>query len=51
MVKLKPLGEQVVVLMGASSGIGRESALRFARKGAKVVVSARGAEGLASLVQ
>jgi NAD(P)-dependent dehydrogenase (short-subunit alcohol dehydrogenase family) len=51
MVKLKPLGEQVVVLMGASSGIGRESALRFARKGARVVVSARGEEGLDSLVE
>ena len=34
MEQLKPVGEQVVVLMGASSGIGRESALRFARKGA-----------------
>src|SRR5215210_3386788 len=51
MEQLKPVGEQVVVLMGASSGIGRESALRFARKGAKVVVSARGEEGLGSLVQ
>ncbi len=30
--------EQVVVLMGASSGIGRETALRFAERGAKVVV-------------
>jgi NAD(P)-dependent dehydrogenase (short-subunit alcohol dehydrogenase family) len=50
-VQLKPVGEQVVVLMGASSGIGRESALRFARKGARVVVSARGEEGLESLVQ
>ena len=37
--------------MGASSGIGRETALRFARKGAKVVVSARGEEGLDSLVE
>src|SRR5215208_2782510 len=51
MEQLKRVGEQVVVLMGASSGIGRESALRFARKGAKVVVSARGEEGLNSLVQ
>ncbi|HVD43992.1 MAG TPA: SDR family oxidoreductase [Rubrobacter sp.] len=51
MVKLKPVGEQVVVLMGASSGIGRETALRFARKGARVVVSARGEEGLDSLVE
>jgi NAD(P)-dependent dehydrogenase (short-subunit alcohol dehydrogenase family) len=51
MEQLKPVGEQVVVLMGASSGIGRESALRFARKGARVVVSARGEEGLDSLVK
>jgi NAD(P)-dependent dehydrogenase (short-subunit alcohol dehydrogenase family) len=51
MVKLKPVGEQVVALMGASSGIGRETALRFARKGARVVVSARGEEGLNSLVE
>jgi NAD(P)-dependent dehydrogenase (short-subunit alcohol dehydrogenase family) len=51
MEQLKPVGDQVVVLMGASSGIGRESALRFARKGAKVVASARSEEGLDSLVQ
>jgi NAD(P)-dependent dehydrogenase (short-subunit alcohol dehydrogenase family) len=51
MVQLKPVEEQVVALMGASSGIGRETALRFARKGAKVVVSARGEEGLDSLVE
>ena len=37
--------------MGASSGIGRETALRFAKRGAKVVVSARGEEGLDSLVE
>jgi NAD(P)-dependent dehydrogenase (short-subunit alcohol dehydrogenase family) len=51
MVKLKPVGQQVVALMGASSGIGRETALRFARNGARVVVSARGEEGLDSLVE
>jgi NAD(P)-dependent dehydrogenase (short-subunit alcohol dehydrogenase family) len=51
MVQLKPVGEQVVVLMGASSGIGRETALRFAKSGAKLVVSARGEEGLDSLVE
>jgi NAD(P)-dependent dehydrogenase (short-subunit alcohol dehydrogenase family) len=50
-MRLKPIEEQVVVLMGASSGIGRETALRFARRGAKVVVSARGEEGLDSLVE
>ena len=49
-MQLKLVGDQVV-LMGASSGMGRETALRFARKGAKVVVSARGEEGLNSLVE
>ncbi len=46
---LKPLQDQVVVLMGASSGIGREAAKRFAARGASVVVSARGEEDLDSL--
>src|SRR5215203_3400100 len=50
-MRLKPIDEQVVVLMGASSGIGRQTALRFVERGAKVVVSARGEEGLASLVE
>jgi NAD(P)-dependent dehydrogenase (short-subunit alcohol dehydrogenase family) len=50
-MKLKPVENQVVVTMGASSGIGRETALRFAHKGAKVVVSARSQEGLRSLVE
>src|SRR5215207_5717410 len=49
-VHLKPVEEQVVTLMGASSGIGREAALQFAKRGAKVVVSARSEEGLDSLV-
>jgi NAD(P)-dependent dehydrogenase (short-subunit alcohol dehydrogenase family) len=49
MVKLKPVGDQVVVVMGASSGIGREAARRFAARGAKLVVSARTASALASL--
>src|SRR3712207_2424930 len=51
MVRLKPVEEQVVALMGASSGIGRETALRFAERGARVVVSARNEEGLDSLLQ
>jgi NAD(P)-dependent dehydrogenase (short-subunit alcohol dehydrogenase family) len=51
MMQLKPVEEQVVALMGASSGIGRDTALRFAERGAKVVVSARGEEGLHSLVE
>jgi NAD(P)-dependent dehydrogenase (short-subunit alcohol dehydrogenase family) len=49
-VKLKPIEDQVVVLMGASSGIGREAALRFGRRGAKVVVSARSVDDLNVLV-
>jgi hypothetical protein len=36
---------------GASSGIGCETTLRFARRGAKVVASARSEEGLDSLVE
>ena len=39
----------VVVIVGASSGIGRETALRFARRGAKLVIAARNDEGLESL--
>lgn len=50
-MRLKPVEEQVVALMGASSGIGREAALRLARRGARVVVSGRDEEGLGSLVQ
>jgi NAD(P)-dependent dehydrogenase (short-subunit alcohol dehydrogenase family) len=49
-MKLKPVNEQVVVLLGASSGIGRESALRLAARGAKVVVAARSEPGLVALV-
>lgn len=40
MARLKPVGDQVVVVMGASSGIGREAARCFAAAGARVVASA-----------
>jgi NAD(P)-dependent dehydrogenase (short-subunit alcohol dehydrogenase family) len=39
MMQLKPVEEQVAAMMGASSGIGRETALQFAERGANVVVS------------
>lgn len=48
--KLKPIEEQVVVIFGASSGMGREAAIQFARRGAKVVVASRDAEALSTLV-
>jgi NAD(P)-dependent dehydrogenase (short-subunit alcohol dehydrogenase family) len=49
-IRLKPLTEQVAVVLGASSGIGRASALRLARRGATVVVAARNEPALQSLV-
>lgn len=50
-ITLKPVGVQVVVVFGASSGIGRITALEFAKRGAKVVVAARSEAGLKSLVE
>jgi len=37
----RPINDQVVVITGASSGIGRETAIRFGAKGAAVVLAAR----------
>ncbi len=48
---LKPINDQVVAVIGASSGIGRKTALQFAKRGAKLVVSARSQSGLESLVE
>lgn len=50
-MKLKPLAEQVVVVFGASSGIGRATAKQFAQNGAAVVVAARTRSSLDQLVQ
>lgn len=49
-VKLKKLSEQVVVITGASSGIGLVTARMAARRGARLVVAARAAEALTQLV-
>jgi NAD(P)-dependent dehydrogenase (short-subunit alcohol dehydrogenase family) len=42
----KPIADQVVVVAGASSGIGRAVARAVGERGAKVVVAARNADGL-----
>src|SRR5207253_534630 len=47
----KPLREQVIVITGASSGVGRAIARAAGERGAKVVVAARGEEGLAAAVE
>ena len=47
----KPLSEQVMVVTGASSGVGRAIARAAGERGAKVVVAARGEEGLAAAVE
>ncbi len=43
---MKPIAEQVVVITGASSGIGRATALAFGRERATVVLAARNVAAL-----
>lgn len=45
-VSLKPLSDQVMVIVGASSGIGLATARRAAAAGAKVVLAARNSDAL-----
>ena len=40
-IRLKPIKDQVIVITGASSGIGLATALEAARRGARVVVASR----------
>ena len=48
--KLKPLAEQVIVITGASSGIGRVTAKAAAARGAKVLLIARNEASLGEVV-
>ncbi|MCZ2827675.1 SDR family oxidoreductase [Modestobacter sp. VKM Ac-2986] len=49
-VPLRPIDQQVVVITGASSGIGLVTARMAAQRGAAVVVAARNADALTQLV-
>ncbi len=50
-VTLKPIEQQVVVITGASSGIGLATALAAARRGARVVLAARSEAALAETTE
>jgi NAD(P)-dependent dehydrogenase (short-subunit alcohol dehydrogenase family) len=49
--KLKPLNEQVIVITGASSGIGLATAKMAAKRGAKTVLAARSEEAGDKIVE
>lgn len=48
-ISLKPIGEQVLVITGASSGIGLATAREAVGRGARVVLAARNGEALAEV--
>jgi NAD(P)-dependent dehydrogenase (short-subunit alcohol dehydrogenase family) len=49
-MQLKPINQQVIVIVGATSGIGRAAALRFGEQGARLLVSSRSQDELEELV-
>lgn len=50
-IDLKPLSEQCIVVLGASSGIGLATAKLAAKRGAKVFLAARSEDALAQAVR
>ena len=50
-IRLKPLDEQVIVITGASSGIGLATAEEAANRGAKLVLAARSEQTLGQIVE
>ncbi len=44
------LEDKVILITGGSKGLGRETALRFAKEGARVVVTGRGRAALDAVV-
>ena len=50
-VKLKPLHRQIIVITGASSGIGLVTACQAAKDGAQVVLVSRNEEALQQVVR
>jgi NAD(P)-dependent dehydrogenase (short-subunit alcohol dehydrogenase family) len=50
-MRKKPVSDQVIVVTGASSGVGRAVARAAGKRGAKVVVAARGEDGLNAAVE
>ncbi len=48
-LELKPLAKQIIVITGASSGIGLATARAAASKGAKIVLAARNQQALAEI--
>jgi NADP-dependent 3-hydroxy acid dehydrogenase YdfG len=50
-IDLKPLNQQVIVITGASSGIGLATAVAAAKEGAKLVLAARSGPALQEIIQ